>query len=183
FLQQTVFPVGDDLQQTVRLTTFRYANQSFAVLAYGDDTATNIVEFDSSGNEVAAFVDPTTQVFGQLINLGDSRIAIAYDNNLDANFTSQYDFKIFDLRSVGLIIDDRTLTDNKTKYVAGTHFDDTFFGEPNTLNEYYFVGQGTRSGTAPIDTFTGGNFGLNVAIFPDAKSHYNVTLDQISGSL
>ena len=113
-------------------------------MVYGDNTTTNIVEFDSSGNEVAYFSDPTTQTFGQLSILGDGRIAIGYDNNLDALHTSQYDLKIFDLRATGFNINDLTLTDGKDKYIAGTHFSDTFVGEPNVSNEYYFVGQNSR---------------------------------------
>ena len=76
YLKQTVFPIGDDTEQNVRVGTFRYNGQSYVVLVYGDNTTTNIVEFDSSGNEVAYFSDPTTQTFGQLSILGDGRIAI-----------------------------------------------------------------------------------------------------------
>ncbi len=45
--------------------------------------------------------------------MGDGRIEIAYDRLVNGapDQTSQYDFKIFDLRTAGLTINNSTLSD------------------------------------------------------------------------
>src|SRR5262249_44289678 len=68
-----------------------------------------------------------------------------------------------------------TLTDGKDKYFAGTQFTDTIAGENNVNNTYYYVGKST-TGTAPVDTFTGGTgTSWNVAVLPGARSNYMVS--------
>ena len=212
------------------------------MLVYGDNTATNIIEFDSSGNQVAAIVDPTTQAYSSLASLGDGRIAISYDEPAGTGATSQYDFKIFDLRTTGININNSntftgtisgttltvsnvvgsiavgdsisgvgvapntiitgfvggtsytvnnslnvsseamTFDDNQSKDIAGTHFNDTFIGENYVQNVYYFVGQNLAAGSAPSDTFTGAQYGSNIAVFPDAISNYSHFGRRIDGS-
>ena len=234
-IKQLTFQIGDGQAQNVRLATINIGGQAFEVLVYGDNTSTNIVEFDSSGNQVAAIVDPTTQAYSSLASLGDGRIAISYDEPAGTGATSQYDFKIFDLRTTGININDSntftgtisgttltvsnvvgsiavgdsisgvgvapntiitgfvggtsytvnnslnvsseamTFNDNQNKDIAGTHFNDTFIGENYVQNVYYFVGQNLAAGSAPSDTFTGAQYGSNIAIFPDAISNYSIS--------
>ncbi len=68
-------------------------------------------------------------------------------------------------------------------YVAGTHFNDTFVGGNSAINEYYYIGRNSLSGPAPTDSFTGGNFSQNFAIFPDAISNYTISPVQADGSV
>ena len=73
-----------------------------------------------------------------------------------------------------MTINDSFLSDGLAKYVAGTQFSDTFTGENNVSNTYYYVG--SASGSAPTDTFTGGGgTAWNVAILPDALSNYHIS--------
>ena len=105
-VSRTTFQIANDQAQNVRLATVNVGGQLFEVLVYGDNTATHIVEFNASGQQVASILDTTTQAYGALTVLGDGRIAIGYDNPVDANGTTQYNFKIFDLRTTGLNIND-----------------------------------------------------------------------------
>ena len=73
------------------------------------------------------------------------------------------------------------MTDGKDKYIAGTQFNDTFTGENNVNNTYYFVGQNT-TGAGPTDVFhggigTNGGSSWNVAILPDLPSQYTIQPD------
>ena len=175
----------DGRPQNVRVGEFTdpvNSSRDDVVVVYGDDTGTHILEYavTSGGGTVsliADFTDPTTQAFDNLTVMGDGRIAITYDDPVNAlpDETSQYDFKIFDLRTAGLNIDDLSLNDGLKKYIAGTHFSDSFTGETNVNNEYYFVGQDGASGTTPADTFHGGSGGWNIAIFADARSDYTIS--------
>ena len=116
-IKQLTFQIGDGQTQNVRLATINIGGQAFEVLVYGDNTATNIIEFNSSGNQVAAIVDPTTQAYSSLASLGDGRIAISYDEPAGTGATSQYDFKIFDLRTAGININD---SNTFTGTISGT---------------------------------------------------------------
>ena len=129
--------------------------------------------------------------FSQVTSLGDGRVVVAYDNT-DASHTSQFDTKIFDLRTTGLNINDgpssgggNNLNDGTDKYFAGTQFNDTVIGENNVNNTYYFVGQNATgqgaSDTGPSDIFHGGTGGWNEAIFPDTIANYNI-VGTISGN-
>jgi hypothetical protein len=186
YLKQTPFPIADGNAQNVRVGMFNFAGQLYAVMVYGDNTETHIEEFDASGNEIASIVDPTTQTFGQFLSLGDGRIVIGYDNAIDGNLTSQYSYKIFDLRDTGLNLSNggnfASVNDNQDKYIAGTHFNDTVVGENSVSNFYYYVGQDT-GGVGPADHFTGGANGWNTAIFPDAISNYTISAQQADGSI
>ncbi|MEA2995618.1 MAG: hypothetical protein QOG74_1167, partial [Alphaproteobacteria bacterium] len=165
--------------QSVRVQTTTINGQEVAFLEYGDATATHIVEYDANGNQLAAYTDPTNVTFSQFVPLGDGRFALGYRDIIDGNETGQFEFKILDFRTGGVNINDSALTDGNKQYVAGTQFKDTFTGENNTSNTYYYVGRNV-TGTAvggPQDTFNGGTGAnaWNVAIFPDARSNYLIT--------
>ena len=177
-VSRSTFQIADGNPQNVRLGSFG----DLAVLAYGDNTNTQLVEFNSSGVQLASITDPTTQAFGQFASLGDGRFAIGYDNVIDGNQTSQYDFKIFDLRTSAINVNDASLTDGKDKYVAGTCFGgDLFVGENLASNFYYYVGNNGAAG--PTNSFTGGTFDWNTAIFPDSRLNYTISLPQADGSV
>jgi hypothetical protein len=181
---RATFQIADGLAQNVRVAEWSdstIAGQDDVVLAYGDASGTHLVEYSvhTSGsittvNQIASVTDATTSTFVSITALGDGRVGISYDNVLDANQTSQDLLKIFDFRSTGLNINDSTFTDGQSKYVAGTHFNDTFTGENNDQNFYYFVGQDTLT-SAPIDHFYGGTSAWNEAVFSDARANYTVS--------
>src|SRR5260370_35414199 len=100
--------------------------------------------------------------------MGDGRIALTYPDS------SQYTTDIFDLRTTGLNINDSSLSDGQAKYIAGTQFNDTFTGETNDTNFYYFVGQNTST-SAPTDHFNGGTTRWTEAIFSDSRSNYTIS--------
>ena len=180
------FQIADGLAQNVRVAEWSdptIAGQDDVILAYGDASATHLVEYaiSTSGgtttiNQIGSVTDATTSTFIGITSFGDGRIGVSYDNLLDANQTSQDLLKVFDFRSAGLSIDDSALSDGQKKYVAGTHFNDTFTGENNDTNFYYFVGKDTST-SAPTDHFNGGTGGTawNEAIFSDARSNYTVS--------
>ena len=164
--------------QNVRVANFTINGSVFAVLVYGDATTTHLVEFQASISglnitQIASIADPATQAFSNIVSLGDGRIEVNYDNVLNSSQTSQFNMKIFDFRTAGLNIDDSGLTDGQNKYIAGTHYSDTFTGENNVNNFYYYVG---LNGTAnlPSDTFHGGTSNWNVAVFPDSRANYTI---------
>ena len=165
--------------QNVRVVTYTLNGQDFVVLAYGDGTATHLVDFQitNNGGTVTqigtAIVDTTTQPFTTISSLGDGRVAVEYDNVLDSSGTSQYDIKIFDFRTAHINIDDSSLSDGQDKYIAGTHLGgDIFIGENNVNNFYYYVGvNGTANST---DTFNGGSNGWNAAVFADGRANYTI---------
>ena len=164
--------------QDVHLTTYSVGTNDFVVLAYGDATATHLVDFEISNSgatvtEVGSITDPTTQPYSDITSLGDGRIAVEYDNVLDSSQTSQYETKIFDFRTSGL--SDPTLSTTQANYVAGTQFGDTVTGATGVNNLYYYVGEDAAYGTGSSNTFTGGSGGWNIAIFPDARSDYSLT--------
>ena len=181
---QSEFQILDGEAQNIRINEFAdpfTAGQEDIVLAYGDDTGTHINEYGvkTSGatttvTPLASFTDPTAQAFDNLTILGDGRIAITYDDlvNPSPDETSQYDFKIFDLRSQGL--NNPTLSTIQANYVAGTHFSDTVTGATGVNNFYYYVGADTTIGSGPSDTFNGGTGGWNVAVFADGMPDYSV---------
>jgi hypothetical protein len=145
-------------------------------LEYGDNTATNMVEFNASGQQLGTLTVATTQEAQSITNFGDGRIGVVYDNLLDASGTSQLVTDIYDFRTTGVNVNDSGLNDGLNKYVAGTQYDDTFTGENNVDNAYYYVGQNT-TGPGPTDSFNGGGgASWNVAILPDAESNYSITM-------
>jgi hypothetical protein len=187
---QSTFQIADGQPQNVRVGEFldpTNHSQDDVVVAYGDDTGTHILEYavTDSGQNVtllASFTDPTTQAFDNLTIMGDGRIAITYDDlvNPSPDETSQYNFKIFDLRTQGL--DNPTLSASQNNYIAGTHFSDVVTGANGVNNEYYFVGQDSANGAAPSDTFHGGLGGWNIAIFADARSDYSISTQIENGA-
>ena len=177
-VSQSTFQMAD--AQNIRIQAFSLNGASYEVLAYGDSTATHIVEFDSNGNQVGLpITDPTSQQFDQLISFGDGRVGITYDDVLADGVTSQQVTKVFDLRTTGL--PPTVFTDGHDKYFAGTQFNDTVIGENNVNNTYYYVGQDAPIGSGPTDSFTGGNgTSWNVAILPDARSNYLITFSSFT---
>ena len=111
--------------QNVRVVTYSQGINDFAVLAYGDGTATHLVDFEisSSGGtvtQIASITDPTTQPFSAVTSLGDGRVAVEYDDVVGPNLTTQYNYKIFDFRTSGLNINDSTPTASITSSISGT---------------------------------------------------------------
>ena len=154
---QQTFQIPDNNPQSIRLLATTINGANVELLAYGDNTGTHVIEFDASGNKIASIFDPMNQTFSQFVNFGDGRIALVYDNPVDALGTTQYVTHIYDLRTTGLNINDSALADGKDKYIAGTQFSDAFTGENNVNNTYYYVGQNTTA-TGPTDNFTGGGW-------------------------
>ena len=168
---RSTFQIADGQAQNIRIFSLP---GDFILLAYGDDTATHLVEFNASGTQVASLTDPTSVTFSNVTSLGDGRVAVIYDDTNASYTSSQFDTKIFDFRTTGLNINDSGFTDGTNKYFAGTQFNDTIIGENNVNNTYYYVGQ-NATGSGPTDSFTGGTNGWNVAILPDALSNYTIT--------
>ena len=164
--------------QNIRVATYTDASgHDFVVFAYGDATATHLVEFQISNsggtaNEIASVTDPTTQPFTDVTSLGNGLFAVEYDNVVGPGETSQFDYKIFDFATTGL--NNPTLSTTEANYIVGTHFDDVVTGANGVNNLYYFVGD-AAGGAAPSDTFHGGSGGWNIAIFADARSDYTIS--------
>ncbi|WFU32409.1 Ig-like domain-containing protein [Bradyrhizobium brasilense] len=169
------FQTSGTAPEKVRL---QLESNSVFVLAYGDDTATNIVRFDTSGNVFGTATDSTDHLFDSIAVLGDGRVAVLYDNALDPSSTSQIVSHVFDFRT-GVNINDFSVVDGNNKYVAGTQFSDFFIGESNVLNEFYDIDGIPFSPN--FDSFTGGANGFNVAIFPSARSNY--VISELAGDL
>ncbi|WP_338695194.1 Ig-like domain-containing protein [Bradyrhizobium sp. 26S5] len=175
-LHRHAFQTSSTSPEKVRL---QLESNNVFVLAYGDNIATHIVRLDTNGNVLASATDPTDHTFDSIAVLGDGRVDILYDNTLDPSGTSQIVSHVFDFRVTGVNINDFPLVDGNNKYVAGTQFSDFFIGEPNVLNEFYDVDG--ISFSPNFDSFTGGDNGFNVAIFPSARSNY--VISELAGSL
>ena len=177
--------------QNVHVASYTSGSDDFVVLAYGDGTATHLVEFEISNNgstasEVAAIVDPTTTAFTTLVSLGNGLFALEYDNVTASSETSLFNYQIFDFGTSGIDINDLTLDNGQNQYVLGTSFADLFTGESNVNNLYYYIGEATTTGIGgPADSFTGGNpnsysndnggsNGWNIAVFSDERSDYAI---------
>ena len=113
---QSVFQIADGNAQSISLTTATIGGVNVEILAYGDDAGTHVVEFDTSGHQLASLFDPSTTLFSRMVSFGDGRIALTYDNTLDAAGTTQYDTHIYDLRTTGLNIND---TNSFTGSISG----------------------------------------------------------------
>ena len=175
--QSTFQPPNNNNSQSIRLVTFNYLGQNFEVLAYGDGSETHIVEFDNLGNQVAAITDLTPQLFSQLTSLGDGRIGLTFNENVDALGTSQLHMDVFDLRTTGLTVADTGIANGQNIDFAGTRFNDVVQGSNtnNIDNTYYYVGANT-TGVGPTDFFHGGTGAgsWNTAILPDGRANYSV---------
>ena len=134
------------------------------LLAYGDDTGTHVVEFDSNGVQLASIFDPSTQTFGQFTIMGDGRIALLYDNPAGADGTTQYVTHVYDLRQAGL---NTTLSGGADHYIAGTQFNDSVTGETGVNNTYYY------DGGRPI-ALPAGLAQLEYCNINDARSDYTI---------
>ncbi len=139
--------------QNVHVATYTdTSGDDFVVLAYGDATATHLVDFEISGNgtsatEIASVIDPTTQPYTDVASLGNGLFAVEYDNVVGPGETSQFDYKIFDFSTTGL--DNPTLSTTEANYIAGTQFQDTVTGATGVNNLYYFVGLATTGDIGP----------------------------------
>ena len=257
--QYFTYQISDGQAQNIKLQSHNYSGTlgtgTMVELAYGDGTFTTIVEFfynTTSGTttQVGTYTEatPDGQTYNTIRDLGDGRVAIVYDDQIDSAGTTQVTTNIVDFRNQGLKVnwgftgsisgttltvsgvssgttvalgdtvigvgvapnttitgfgtgtggtgtytvstlqtvstESMSLNDGIDKYFAGTQFNDTVVGENGVTNEYYFVGQSSAAGPAPSDTFTGGGQGgLDVAIFPDAKLNYNISGPQADGSI
>jgi len=190
---QQTFQIPDGNQQSVALDTATIDGTNVVVLAYGDDTGTNVVEFNANtGAEMASFFNPATTIFnhvGILTNSAgtDGRLVLTYDNVLGDGVTTQYVTDIYDLRTVGLSVNDASGTFTSDQYFAGTRYGDTIVGANDVNNTYDFVGD-NAGGTAPSYSFTGGtgttasgNPSWNVVILPDTPSDYTINVTDGSG--
>ena len=162
----------DGNPQKITVQTFSFNGQSYEVLAYGDSTATHIIEFDATGNEIASITDPSTTVFSQFDATGDGRVAVTY--TINSGGTSEITTHVFDLRTTGWNIPSSISgTPGQDAYFAGTQFNDTVHGENNVNNFYYYVGTSIPS-LAPSDFFYGGIGGWNEVLFSDPISNYSI---------
>jgi hypothetical protein len=189
------FQIAAGNVQNVQVSNYVDPNgNEYAVLAYGDSSATNVYEFRAkttlnssnvpitSVTPVASVTNPvptayTPTVLGSVDALGDGRISISYNTVIDSSETSQFLVKTFDFRTTGLNIDDSGLSGGQDKYIAGTQFNNVFKGENGVNNNYYFVGSAVSGAAA--DVFDGGTStstaaSWNTAIFPDARANYSI---------
>jgi hypothetical protein len=197
--QYFTFQIPDGQAQNVKLQSHSYynglgngalGNGTMVELAYGDSASTTIVDFfynttTGTTTQIGTYTEatPNGQTYNSIRDLGDGRVAIIYDDQINSGAgTTQVTTNIVDFRTTGVNINDSGQTGGQ-QYVAGTHFNDTFIGENNNSNEYYFIGQNSAVGPAPTDTFTGGQYGSNIAIFPDAISNYTISSVQADGSV
>ncbi|MFI5091309.1 MAG: beta strand repeat-containing protein, partial [Terriglobales bacterium] len=191
--QYFTYQIPDGQAQDIKLQAHGYSGVlgtgTMVYLGFGDGASTTIVEFfynssTSTTTEIGSYTEitPHGHIYNNIRDLGDGRVAIIYDDQTNVNGTTQVTTNIVDFRTTGLNINDSGLTGgNQQQYVAGTHFNDTFIGENNGSNEYYFIGQNSAVGPAPTDTFTGGQFASNVAIFSDPISDFTFTPGPSSG--
>ena len=132
-----VIDIPDGQIQNLRVKNFTDPSVAGAddfVIAYGDDSSTNIREYrvTTSGGTttvtpvefspgVFVLTDSTTVVFDNITATSDGRIVITYDRLVNAlpDQTSQYEFKTFDLRTTGVTIDGNASPSGHDRYVAG----------------------------------------------------------------
>lgn len=182
-IKQLPILIPDADPQNVRLDIVN----DIGVLAYGDDTGTHLIEFNSAGNVLATYDEATTQTYQTITALGDGRVAITYDtlpNSGDGDTaTSQLVTHVVDFRTTGLSNPTLSDTPDAINYIAGTEYSDTVTGATSTAdtgangvnNIYYYIGQ-QGAATAPTDSFTGGgngSGGWNAVIFAGTESDYN----------
>ncbi len=186
------YQIADGQMQNVKLQAHSVdSNGDYVIFfAYGDATSTHVIEYfwnstDNSVTTLGSYTEatPNGQEFSQLRDLGDGRVIITYDDQLPDGVTTQASMNVVDFRTTGLIINNSGLSDGLDKYYAGTQFNDIVVGENNVNNFYYYIGQNTTSSPGPTDSFTGGDNGFNVAIFPDAISNYTISPMQADGSI
>ena len=94
-VSQTAIQIADGDAQDIRVGSFGFDGSTYEYLVYGDTTATHIVEFDSSGNEIASITDPITFTatlpYTQAENFGDGRVGITYSEPIGSGGTeNQY---------------------------------------------------------------------------------------------
>ena len=185
------FAAGD--AQNLRVGSFVLNGSTYEYLVYGDAASgTHIIEFNSSGTEIASITDTSGVSAGvvltQVENFGDGRVGIVYNEPAGSNGTSQYDTQIYDLRTAGINVTPSSLNN----YIAGTEFNDTVHGasgNPNLStptyaeNFYDYIGQnasGQVSGdTGPSDVFYGGATNAwNEAIFAGTRADYSIAAAQ-----
>ena len=126
FVAQQEFQIPDGQAQNIRIFPANIQGTNVELLAYGDDTGTHVIEFNSSGVPLASIFDPSTETFGQFTVLGDGRVALLYDDPLGADGTTQYVTHIYDLRQFGL-----NVNWNLTGSISGTTLNVTV-GPPGT---------------------------------------------------
>ncbi|HEX3703276.1 MAG TPA: hypothetical protein VHU82_08100, partial [Vicinamibacterales bacterium] len=181
-VSHSTFQIADGNAQNIQVATFNNGGQTVAALVYGDNVATNLIEFDQNGDKLGAVTDNTPAIAGPTEIFGDGRVGLSFNETLDAGGTSQIVTHVYDLRTTGVHINDANLANGTDQYVAGTQFNDVFGGENGVDNTYYYVGRDAANGPAPTDSFTGGAGGWNVAIMPDAASNYTIA-DNPNGSV
>ena len=109
---QHQFQIADGNAQDIELGTATIDGTAVVILTYGDDTGTNVVEFNANtGAEIASIFNPATTIFDHVDILTnsegtDGRIALTYDNVLVDGVTTQYVTDIYDLRTSGLNVND-----------------------------------------------------------------------------
>ena len=140
-VSQSEFQIANGNTQSIQLDATTINGVAVEILIYSDSTGTNVVEFNSTGTEIASFFNPATTEVDHVALMGDGRIELTYDNVLDSAGTTQFVTDIYDLRSTGLSINDTGTTLTSDQYFAGTRFNDTIVvGANNVNNTYYYVG-------------------------------------------
>ena len=150
---QHQFQIADGNAQDIELDTATIDGTAVVILTYGDDTGTNVVEFNANtGAEIASLFNPATTIFDHVDILTnseetDGRIALTYDNVLGDGVTTQYVTDIYDLRTSGLNVNN---SDSFTGSISGTTL--TVVGIIGTLAVGDVV---TGTGVAADTTITG----------------------------
>ncbi len=187
--QYFTYQIPDGQAQNVKLQAHGVGAGTVVYLAYGDGASTTIVEFfyNSSAQtttEIGSYTEatPDGQTYNNIRDLGDGRVAIIYDDQINSNGTTQVSTNIVDFRTTPWNMS-TSVAGTQDQYYAGTQFNDKVFGENDVNNFYYYIGQNTTVGPGPTDTFTGGDNGINVAIFSDPISDYTISAVQADGSI
>ena len=111
--QYFTYQIADGQAQNIKLQSHNYSSTlgtgTMVELAYGDGTFTTIVEFfynTTSGTttQVGTYTEatPEGQTYNTIRDLGDGRVAIVYDDQIDSAGTTQVTTKIVDFRNQGL---------------------------------------------------------------------------------
>ena len=186
--QYFTYQIPDGQAQNIKLQAHGTSTGTVVDLAYGDNASTTIVEFfyNSSTNaitEIGTYTEatPDGQTYNNIRDLGDGRVAIIYDDQINGDGTTQVSTNIVDFRTTGVNINDSGLTGNYQSNICRRYAFQRYYssGQPNATNEYYFIGQDLAAGAPPIDTFTGGQYANNVAIFSDANLELYVLIDPV----
>ena len=170
--QYFTYQIPDGQAQSVKLQAHNISTGSLVFLAYGDSLSTTVKEFsfNSSTNtttEISSYTEatPNGQTYDNLRDLGDGRVAIVYDDQVDISGTTQTSTHIVDFRTAGL-----NISFNFTGSISGNTLTVTL-GAPGTaiaLGET-IIGSGILPNTT-ITSFGTGTGGTGTYILSNSQT-------------